>query len=199
MGTRLESVRTGSPQPVCALWYLRPVGTRDEWNELVGSLGETDRTRSPRFPEFYVLAVRDGAKFLASFRASLGDERIHDLIHDVLADADTILRADTPRALFYTALKRRAISWKRRGDAPVVETPPVEVATEHAHAVEARRAFVLDAQAAFDALPDRERLIVAAAALGEDRETIARDLRTTRANVDQIVSRARKRFREGGP
>jgi len=171
---------------------------RDEWNELVARMGETEPTRNPHFRDFYALAVRDGMVFLRSFRGALGEERIHDLIHDVLEDAETILKAETPRAYFCTVLRRRAISWRRRGDAAVAEMP-VETATEHAQASDERRVFALDAVAAMARLSERERRVLVAVALGEDRESIARALGTTRPNIDQIVSRAKKRFQTGAP
>jgi DNA-binding NarL/FixJ family response regulator len=40
----------------------------------------------------------------------------------------------------------------------------------------------------------REREIVVAVAMGEDREELARSYNTSRANIDQIVSRARRRL-----
>jgi RNA polymerase sigma factor (sigma-70 family) len=178
---------------------LLGVTGRDEWNELITRIrADSDPLRSPHLREFYAVAVRDGMRLLASFRRSLGDERLLDLIHDVLADVDQILSAETPRAFFCTALQRRAISWRRRGDASVAETPPEEVGETGPHDEEARRAFMLDAIQALDALPDRDRRIAIAAGLGEDREAIAREHGLSRANVDQIISRARKRLGRGG-
>ena len=43
-------------------------------------------------------------------------------------------------------------------------------------------------------LSDRERQVFAALAAGEERDDIARALGTSRANIDQIVSRTRKRL-----
>jgi DNA-directed RNA polymerase specialized sigma24 family protein len=148
----------------------------------------------------YEVALSDGPRFLASFHRTLGDQRTLDLVQDLLGEKLlAIIEAETPRAFFCTALQNRARSWVRRGDANVVESPPDssrDTASEKNE--DDRRAFVLDARDALAALSERDRGIVVAAALGEDREGIAREFRTSRANVDQIVSRVQKRFRGEG-
>jgi DNA-directed RNA polymerase specialized sigma24 family protein len=80
-------------------------------------------------------------------------------------------------------------------DAPDSARDRLEGGTQE----DGRRAFVLDARAELLRLSPRDRAIVVAAALGEEREDIARNLGTSRANVDQIVSRARKRLSGGEP
>jgi DNA-directed RNA polymerase specialized sigma24 family protein len=150
---------------------------------------------------FYELAVSDGLGAVGSFRKALGDERLLDLVHDLLADRlDAILAADHPRALIVVALQRRAISWRRRPDAAVVAEPVGQQDDTYAADVEEgeRRAFVIDARAHLAALPERERLIMVAVGLGTDREELARELGTSRGNVDQIVNRVRKRLAGGG-
>jgi DNA-directed RNA polymerase specialized sigma24 family protein len=181
------------------------VPVAEDWNAVVAQLrASTDPLRSPHLPRLYELALADGPRLLSSFRRRLGEERIIDLVHDLLAaKVDAIIAAEEPRALFCTALQRRAISWLRRGDAEVVAD---EDATSAADAVTAassspasedsRRGFILDAKTALDGLPERERAMVVAVALGEERESIARAFGTSRANVDQIVSRVRRRFSE---
>lgn len=179
-------------------------GAREEWIAAVAKIRASssgDPRRSPHLGRLYELALADGPKLLASFRRRLGDERILDLIHDLLAvKVEAIVMADEPRALFCTALQRRAISWLRRGDAAVVEYPAEDSATSEGsgnHSGEAeddRRGFILDARNILSKLPDRERAMVVAVALGEDREAIAKAFGTSRANVDQIVSRVRKKL-----
>jgi len=158
-----------------------------------------DPFQSPHLGRLYELALADGPKLLSSFRRRLGDERIVDLVHDLLAaKLEAIVSADEPRALFCTALQRRAISWLRRGDACVVEDPAKETASTDrtGQPEDERRGFILDAHALLDRLPVRERAMVVAIALGEEREAIAAEFGTSRANVDQIVRRVRKRFEE---
>lgn len=153
------------------------------------------RQSKEHLPALYELAREDGPRFLARFRRRLGDERIVDLVHDLLATkAEAIALADEPRALFCTALQRRAISWLRRGDAAVIEAPPSGAVGTVPEDEAERQRFLVDARAALDELTPRERMVAVAVALGEEREEIARELKTSRANVDQIVSRIRRRF-----
>jgi DNA-directed RNA polymerase specialized sigma24 family protein len=177
------------------------VATRPDWDEIIARIqGEPDPLRSPHVRRLYEVALSDGPRFLTSFHRTLGDERTRDLVHDLLSEKlQAILEAETPRAFFCTALQNRARSWVRRGDAKVVESPPDSSRdTAPDRNEEERRAFVLDARDALAALSERDRDIVVAAALGEDREAIAREFRTSRANVDQIVSRLHRRFRGEG-
>jgi DNA-directed RNA polymerase specialized sigma24 family protein len=173
------------------------VAGTEEWRAVVALLrAAPDPLQSEHVARLYELALSDGPRLLRSFRRRLGDERIVDLVHDLLAvKLEAIIAAEEPRALFCTALHRRAISWLRRGDAIVMPDGP-EVASAPTAAEEETRGFVHDALAALRALPAREREIVVAAAVGEDREAIAREFGTSRANVDQIVSRARRRLSE---
>ncbi|MFO0735400.1 MAG: hypothetical protein U0270_05955 [Labilithrix sp.] len=171
------------------------MATADDWRE-AARLVRQDKTR--HLPRLYELALEDGPKLLARFQRRLGDERIVDLVHDLLSTkAEAIVAADEPRALFCTALQRRAISWLRRGDAAVMEAGPESAGGREDEGE--RQRFLLDARAALDGLSERERAMAVAVALGEERETIAREFRTTRANVDQIVSRIRRRFAGGDP
>jgi DNA-directed RNA polymerase specialized sigma24 family protein len=155
-----------------------------------------DPFRCPELAEFYALALADGPLLLSTFRQRLGDERILDLVHDLLASKlEAILAADEPRAFFCTALQRRAVSWVRRGDAAVHETTSGD---ETSAPDDTDAAFVVDAKAALQALSPRDRAVAVAVALGDEREEIAVTMGTTKANVDQIVSRIRKRFHADG-
>jgi DNA-directed RNA polymerase specialized sigma24 family protein len=172
------------------------VPTAEDWSTVVVLLRRSPTPATSRdLPRLYELALADGPPLLRSFRRRLGDDRIVDLIHDLLAaKLDALIAADEPRALFCTALQRRAISWLRRGDADVVADPssgktPAASIDEHE-----RQEFIVDARRTLRDLPDRDREIVVAVALGEDREAVARAFGTSRANVDQILSRVRRRF-----
>jgi len=173
-----------------------------EWEDVVQQLrASADPLRSPGVGLLYELAIRDGERFLASFRGRLDEERIRDLIHDLLAEKlRAIVHAPAPRAFFCVSLQRRAISWLRRGDAAVEEAAPEGGPTgEAAEAQEERRAFMLDAERVLHGLSARDRGVLAAVGWGGDREVIAEQRGITRANVDQIVSRANRRFRRGEP
>jgi RNA polymerase sigma factor (sigma-70 family) len=169
----------------------------DEWREVMELLrASRNPRRSPHFRRFYGLAVRDGRQFLASFRKRFGDALIDDLIHDVLADAlDPVLAADNARAFLRVTLWNAARDRVRRKATRVEPEPPVE-RLEHDKVADGAelREFVLDARDALAGLCERDRQIVVAVGLGEDREEIATVFGTSRANVDQIVSRARKSF-----
>lgn len=182
----------------------------EQWQAVTAMIrGVEDPLQSPHLPKLYALALEDGPRLLGSFRRRLGEDRIVDLVHDLLAaKLEVIVAAKEPRALFCTALQRRAISWLRRGDAAVLEDRSRDSAphASDASAVAAidgsvnpeddRHEFLIDAKSALDELPPRERAMVVAVAMGEERESIAREFGTSRANVDQIVSRVRRRFSE---
>jgi DNA-directed RNA polymerase specialized sigma24 family protein len=171
----------------------------EDWRSIVAALRSApDPATSPDLPRLYALALADGPLLLKSFRRRLGEDRIVDLVHDFLAaNLGAVIAADEPRALFCVALQRRAISWLRRGDADVAADPssgkvPAAPVDEHE-----RHDFIVDARSALAGLPKREQEIVVAVALGEDREAVARAFGTSRSNVDQIVSRVRRRFASG--
>jgi RNA polymerase sigma factor (sigma-70 family) len=150
-----------------------------------------DARRSPDFRALYALAMDDGQRALRSFKKLDAARRV-DLVHDLLATRmDAILDAESPRALFMTSLGRLAIQWLRRKDAEVLE--PVTPTPDGTDRDPAHR---LDLIRTLERLPPRDRQVLLAVAMGEDREEIARVLGTSRENVDQIVSRARKRLGE---
>ena len=176
------------------------MATADAWGETAAQIrAEGGSQRSPNVRRLYELALTDGRGMIASFRTQFGDAQITDLIHDLLAEKlDAIIAANAPKALFRTALVRRAISWHRRGDAIVAEDVPDMVSEVRNDAESERSAFVLDARAALLRLPERDREIVVAVAEGADREDLAVRFGTSRANIDQIVSRTKQRFRGTG-
>jgi len=181
------------------------VGTSQDWQDIVGLIQRApDRHRSPHVARFYALAIDDGMRTLRSFRERLGEDRLRDLIHDLLASAlDAILDAESPRAFFTTSLRRRAIDWIRRPDAAIadhddprrendVRADRVTAGAAIGNTTDADHGFVMDARAALAQLSERDRDIVLGVAYGEDRERLAQEHRTTRQNIDQIVSRARR-------
>ena len=174
--------------------------TSDAWGEVVSRLREEgDPQRSPILVALYRVAEADGPRFLSSFRRQIDQQRMLDLVHDLLSlKLSSILAAESPRAYFRTALVRRAISWTRRGDAPVAEAVDAEPAVGGTEEEE-RLAGRMDAEVVLGHLSERDKQIVLAVAHGEDRETVAREARTSRANVDQIVSRTHRKLRGGDP
>lgn len=180
------------------------MGSHKDWQDVVARIQEApNRYRSPHVKQLYALAMSDGGIILRSFQKKLGTDRIHDLIHDVLASAlDAILDAESPRAFFSVALKRKAIDWNKRGGASVVgrdpwqeDAGPADGGGGFGKTEAIDHAFVIDARNALAMLPERDRDIVHAVGQGEDREVVAREHRTSRANVDQIFSRTKKNFR----
>lgn len=150
-----------------------------------------DPARSREIGVLYRLAIADGTRALRTF-SKIDEERRADLIHDLLATRlDAILAADSPRALFVTALIRLAIQWIRRKDAEVREGPAV-----HVDGIDRDPAYGIDVRRALEKLGPREARVLLAVAIGEDRDEIARVHGTSRQNVDQIVSRARRRLAE---
>jgi DNA-directed RNA polymerase specialized sigma24 family protein len=187
------------------------VASSEEWAELAELIRqEGGPFKSRAVLRLYKVAQKDGPSLIRSFEKDLGaavlEELTHALISEKLAE---IVQAENPKAFFRTALVRRAISWRRRGDAVVAAVPteprvpkPVSGSTGHAQGRDfdeeaEHRRFVHDARVILESLSERDRQIVIAVGLGEAPEAIAREFRTTRDNVYQIVRRCRKQL-EGG-
>lgn len=164
----------------------------DAWTSLAAALR---RSASPwsseAFGALYELARDEGASALRSFRA-IDSERRRDLALDtLLAKRAEIIAAERPRAFFRTVLQRDAISWMR--------SPRSRVASDEALATccgckssDARHVERLDALRRVAALDGRSRAMLVADAMGESRPEIAARAKTSRANVDQVISRARR-------
>jgi DNA-directed RNA polymerase specialized sigma24 family protein len=187
------------------------VASSEEWAEVAELIRqEGGPSKSRAVAQLYKYAQKDGPWLIRSFEKELGKGVLEELTHALLAEKlDEIVYADNPKALFRTSLVRRAISWRRRGDAAVMPqsteplTPkPISGSTGHGESRDLdedaeRHRFVHDAHVILGGLSERDRQIVVAVGLGEDREGIARAFKTTRANVDQIVSRVRKQLKGG--
>ncbi|MEZ4409510.1 MAG: hypothetical protein R3A52_24015 [Polyangiales bacterium] len=172
----------------------------EAWRETVARVRSSpDWRRSPAFAELYALVSREAERVFRAFRGRAFDM---DEAHDLLAERMTeILSAESPRAYFATALRRRLIDVERRARTRR-EAPRTEATDEAARRVPSpgtesgaeRVAFVIDARAGVARLTLRERDVLVAVAEGEDRDALARALGTSRANIDQIVSRARQKL-----
>lgn len=175
------------------------MATHEQWRtvrQLI--LDDPPPWRSRHMAQLWEYCRQDGLRALASF-SQLGPDAREDLIKDVLvAELESILKADrNPRAYFLTTLRNRAIDWKR---APASRMDPEPEAGSAGDTPttndEERQVFRLDAHDLLASLSERDREILLEVAAGEEREDIAERYHTSRANVDKIVSRARKIFQE---
>ena len=191
--SRATTSRDGTAHPHGPQLPERPA-TR-EWRDVAALIlaegGPPQRSR--HLGALYALACRDGRMRTRSFARVRGDEAVLDLVHDLLSERATeIVMARNPRAFFLTCLTRRAIDGIRRsGEHLTSDGAPDEEARDGVDD-EASVAFVLDARAALHELSPRDAAVVVATAEGENREAVARAAGTSRANVDQIVSRVRR-------
>src|SRR5262249_39478723 len=100
---------------------------------------------------------------------------------------------------FWKAVVRAAISRKRKGsskiEAPPEREPPRDEAIDVAEQAHVAR---LDLEARWARLSPKEQEILSAIRGGEDRDALARHWGTSRNNIDQIASRAKKRLSEEG-
>lgn len=170
---------------------------REEWLEVVAEVAAARvRSRSPALARLYRVAVAEARAALQSFSADIhgqADDLVHDLLHEKL---DAILEARNPRGLFITAIRNAAIDLQRRdkrlarGEDAVTALEASDEALALDDAASARQ----EAERLTATLSARERQVFAALAAGEERDDIAGALGTTRANIDQIVSRTRKRL-----
>ena len=174
------------------------MASSDEWEDVVQRIRTENRGwASPSVGRLYTIALVDGRSIIGSFRAQFGEDRLIDLIQDLLAERLlAIVASENPKAFFRTALIRRAISWRRRGDASVAEEP-TSIGPAHDAEIDERErpAFIVDARAIVESLGERDREVAVAVALGEDRDELAARFKTSRANIDQIVSRVRARLK----
>lgn len=169
----------------------------DPWAAATAALRDASAPEeSAAFGALYELVRREGRGMLRSFQ-KIDDARKDDLAFDALdAALPALLRADSPRAYFAKALRNKALSWRRSPRAAVASPDGASEARGSGGPVDGEERLALarlDAGRALDALRPRERAVLLADAEGWSREEIAAMLCTSRANVDQIVSRARRR------
>jgi DNA-directed RNA polymerase specialized sigma24 family protein len=177
------------------------VQIREAWAAVVAEIRRArDPHASPALGRLYDLALKDGLAALASFHGLDTDAR-GDLVRDVLAAKLREIVAPTtgePRALFLVAVRRRAIDGTRRARVRA------DGATTLAD-MDAQRREMSDAEGDLLLAIDVRRLLatvsrgdhdlLAAVFSGEDRDEVAQRFGTSRANVDQKVSRFRRRLR----
>lgn len=172
-----------------------------EWRTLAAQIRVAESPWScEAVGRLFELAEALGRLVLASHRDAFGEDAIVDFVRDFLSrKLLELVQQENPRGAFVVWVKRAMISLRRRGDARVVEEPTAQAdhgaGTGNTRAASAE--FVLDARAMLSRLSERDRQAVA---VGEEREDIAARFRTSRANIDQIVSRVRVRWQrqQGG-
>jgi RNA polymerase sigma factor (sigma-70 family) len=180
----------------------------DEWNEAAAKLRglpREERWRNKDVVRLFELAPTIAKRALAGHWTRIGPEDIEDLAKDLLAhnlhgfvDVDPSTYGGSAAAYFQQALWNRAVSWHRRmsrleGDSDRalarLSAQPFEESSESAGA---------EVDQILSRLTRLEREVFAAIQAGVAREAIAERFDTSRANIDQIVSRARRRLRKQG-
>jgi DNA-directed RNA polymerase specialized sigma24 family protein len=179
--------------------------SRDVWSAVEQCVAESPApARSPEITRLYRLAMDEGRWALRGMQW-VRDSDVEDLVHDKLhAELASLLLATDPRAYFCTIVRRAALDLRRRaqgkrGDGTALRSF-VSVDDADFQALPAEDAPIDEALARrreareiVARLSERELQVFVALMHGEDRDDIAAVLRTSRANVDQIVSRTRKR------
>lgn len=171
----------------------------EQWAALVEEVRQAPSpAESPALARLFELAIQVGAVKLSKFR-QLGEGEREDLVREKFLDLlPGLVAASNPWGLFVTAIVHAAIDARRR--KLTAEKHEGEILrTAEAHAAsrdEVAMAETLDMQACFTGFSPRIQQILRAVAEGEERDDVARVFGTSRANVDQVVSRARKRWKD---
>lgn len=169
----------------------------EEWRRIVEEISATDPPlRSHALVSLYQLACADARAALRSFSTHIR-EQAEDLAQDIVFEKlGALIAAPNPRALFYTAVRNAAIDLQRQHARRPRDEDPIEQLPSLDAAVESHVGARLELARAQALLTPRELDIFVAIAAGEERDDIARAFGTSRANIDQLVSRARKRLTE---
>lgn len=179
------------------------MGNLAVWDEVVEVLrAAPDPYECPELAQLWALALEEAPRALASFRRGgrLDDERLADLTKDFLvAHLHALLGAVSPRAYFIVALRNSAHSWFRKRSSAIALHPPGEAEDDEITAPVLDPAELVDARDFLRCLTEREYDVLVGVGNGADRDELARALDISRANLDQIVSRVRRRFRMEEP
>jgi RNA polymerase sigma factor (sigma-70 family) len=179
-------------------WYFLAVGREaEEWNEVVGRLRQLHheaRWESRDVGRLYEIAQAAAPGLLRSFE--LTTQLPQDLASELLSRelAKLVECEGDAFAYFVVALRHEAIDWLRRGASRVAADPPERASP----AEEDQRRARDELEDVWTALSSKEREVFAALAQGESREALAARFKTSRANIDQIVSRARAELTRRG-
>lgn len=180
----------------------------DEWNEAAArlrGLPREERWRSKDVVRLFELAPTIAKRTLAGHWTRIGPEDVEDLAKDLLAqnlhgflDVDPSTHGGSAAVYFQQALRNRAVSWHRRMSR-LEGDPDRALARVSALAAEENSGSAgAEVDQILSRLTPLEREVFAAIQAGEAREAIAERFNTSRANIDQIVSRARRRLRKQG-
>ncbi len=146
----------------------------------------------------YLFALAEARSALASFR--LEPAEVDDLASDFLEQrlAEVVAEGNmAPRAVFRTAIVRWTLNvMKQRSREKLLERAGGDRAGPSLSEDDLVSAH--DATAALAELGVRDRRILTAVWLGEDREEIARRWRVERSAIDKIASRFSLRLRKEG-
>ena len=153
---------------------------------------------SPALGELYQLALRDGARALARFRA-LNEQERQDIVAEKFVTTYVEMLQPTisnPRAFFLTAVNRAALSALRRKQTEQKYEPALIGVSEGTARTEDDTVTTLSLARRLAQLSPRDQQLLRAVYMGEDRDRVARQFETSRANVDQIVSRVARMGRQ---
>lgn len=173
----------------------------DEWGEVVERLRDVapeKRWQSVDVARLYEIALRVAPSLLARF--SLPEGLPQDMASDLLTQRLNKLVdcGAKPFTLLAVSLWNRAKSWKRHQRVQAnhrereAASEPEPIDEDDGGKAEDRR------MKAWAVLTDKEKDIFERLSREEPRDDIAKTLDTSRANVDQIISRARKRLKQKG-
>lgn len=174
----------------------RSVADDREWCTIVDALRKAPNPyQSPAFAALWSAALADAPRLLASFvrQGKLDSHRVTDLVGDWLLGEGHVhallaSNQNRPRKLFASSIIHAALDWIRRPSTKVQSAEPSRepavAAPDHVFTLHARRRLA--------ALPPRDRDILQAVHVGEDRDALAAHYGISRAGIDQIVSRSRR-------
>jgi DNA-binding NarL/FixJ family response regulator len=174
------------------------VSLDEEWLAAVEELKQLQKAgkdvRTVReYGRFYQLSLQWGARVLRARARELGVDACQDLVADLATSKlELLIAADRPRAYFVTALSRRAQRLVQERRRTRLEPDP-DASVPDSGAGEDVAAFHVTVRQRLAMLAPREQQVVGALARGVSREEIARELGISRAGVDQILSRLRRR------
>lgn len=176
------------------------MATAEDWRTWQESIRNVSADRPAALQALYDAARRDGRRALPA-GWHISDEHLRDLVHDVLAlHWAAILEAAKPRAFFKVVLRNKAIDRFRRVDKRERSLDALEEQGEQhtggddpeatTRLEEVRRFLVRDLS------PRDLRIFQEKAVLGHSSKEVAENQGVSAANVDQVVSRARRRLKE---
>lgn len=171
----------------------------EEWHRLVEQVRRASSpTESPALPQLYTLAMETGRKVLRAKFPRLSEADHEDVLSEKFTrELPAIVGASRPRSFFITVIIRATVDARRRSqtrDRYAKQTHKlVEPQPGRGDDTQAETLAML---ACLQSFSQRDQQILRAVHEGEDRERVGQLYGTSRANVDQIVSRAKERWRQ---